>query len=69
MLLVQPIHLWEFPMEVAVNTDQLLCLSAVSSVIAFCACMSASKGMTDQGKRRLMVTSYFEKAAGGDFAS
>lgn len=56
-------------MEVAVNTDQLLCLSAVSSVIAFCACMSASKGMTDQGKRRLMVTSYFEKAAGGDFAS
>lgn len=56
-------------MEMAVNTDQLLHLCAVSSVIAFSACVSNSKGMTDQGKRRLMVTSYFEKAAGEDFAS
>lgn len=69
MLLVQPVDLWEFPMEKAVNTSQLLYLSPVSSVIAFCACMSTSKGITDQGERGLMVTSYFEKAAGEAFAS
>lgn len=64
MLLVQPIHLWEFPMEMTVNTDQLLHLSAVSSVIAFCACVSSSMGMFDQGKRRLMVTSNVKRQQG-----
>ena len=69
ILLVQPVHLWEFSMEITIDMYEFLSLIpvSVSSVIAFYTCTSTRKGITDQGERRLMVTQCFVRAGGKAF--